>query len=78
MPARYVLAITEEIGQDQANDLTRIGLVKAGIPEDEVVKEFVLDARIFHEYGLALAGAYALAEGVDCVMWQKDRRYAWI
>ena len=75
VPARYVLAITEEIGQDQANDLTRIGLVKAGIPEDEVVKEFVLDARIFHEYGLALAGAYALAEGVDCVMWQKDRRY---
>lgn len=77
VPARYVLAITEEIGQDQANDLTRIGLVHAGAPEDEVVKELVLDARIFHEHGLALAGAYALAEGVDCVMWQKNRRYAW-
>lgn len=77
VPARYVLVITEEIGQDQANDLTRIGLVHAGAPEDEVVKELVLDARIFHEHGLALAGAYALAEGVDCVMWQKDKRYAW-
>lgn len=78
VPARYVLVVTEEIGQDQANDLTRIGLVQAGTPDDLVVKEFVLDARVFHEYGLALAGAYALAEGVDCVMWQKDRRYAWI
>jgi len=77
VPARYVLVITEEIGQDQANDLTKIGLVHAGAPEDEVIKELVLDARIFHEHGLALAGAYALAEGVDCVMWQKDRRYAW-
>lgn len=46
-------------------------------PEDEVVKELVLDARIFREYGLALAGAYALAEGVDCAMWQKEKRYAW-
>lgn len=77
VPARYVLVITEEIGQDQANDLTRIGLVHAGSQEDEVVKELVLDARIFHEYGLALAGAYALAEGVDCVMWLKDKSYAW-
>lgn len=77
VPARYVLVITEEIGQDNANDLTRIGLVHAGAWEDEVVKELVLDARIFHEYGLALAGAYALREGVDCVLWQKDKRYAW-
>jgi len=77
VPTRYVLVITEEIGKDQANDLTRIGLVHAGFPEDEVVKELALDARIFHEHGLALAGAYALAEGVDYVMWQKDTRYAW-
>ncbi|KRD79722.1 hypothetical protein [Lysobacter sp. Root983] len=77
VPTRYVLVITEEIGQDQANDLTRIGVVHAGIPEDEVVKELVLDTRISHEHGLALAGAYALAEGVDYVMWQKDARYAW-
>jgi hypothetical protein len=77
VPARYVLVITEEIGQDQGNDLSRIGLMHAGASEDEVVKELVLDARISHEYGLALAGAYALAEGVDCVMWQKDKRYAW-
>jgi hypothetical protein len=36
------------------------------------------EARIFHEHGLALAGAYALVEGVDCVMWQMDLRDAWI
>jgi hypothetical protein len=78
VPAVYVLVITEEIGQDRGNDLTRIGLVQAGVPDDVVVKEFLLDARIFHEHGLALAGAYALAEGLDCVMWQKDLSYAWI
>jgi hypothetical protein len=78
VPSRYVLVITEEIGQDRGNDLTRIGLVQAGAPDDMVVKELLLDARIFHEHGLALAGAYALIEGVECVMWQKDLRYAWI
>jgi len=77
VPASYVLVITEEIGQDRGNDLTRIGLVQAGVPDDVVVKELLLDARIFHEHGLALAGAYALAEGLDCVMWQKELRYAW-
>lgn len=77
VPGRYVFVITEEIGQNKANDLTRIGLVHADGREDVVVKELVPDARIYHEYGLALAGAYALAEGVDCVMWQKDKRYAW-
>ena len=76
-PSRYVLVITEEIGQDRSNDLTKIGLVQASGPEDLVVKELVRDARIFHEHGLALAGAYALAEGVDCLMWQKDMHYTW-
>lgn len=78
VPARYVLVITEEIGQDRGNDLTSIGVVQAGSQDDVVVKELLHDARIFHEHGLALAGAYALAEGVECVMWQKDLRYAWI
>lgn len=77
VPARYVLVITEEIGQDRGNDLTRIGVVHAEAKGEFVVKELLLDARIFHEYGLALACAYAVAEGIDCVLWQKDSRYAW-
>lgn len=77
VPSRYVLVITEEIGQDQTNDLIRIGLVQAGVPDDLVVRELLPSTRTFHEHGLALAGAYALSEGVDCVMWQKDKRYAW-
>lgn len=64
--------------QDRCNDLTRIGLVQAEVEDDVIVKELLLDARIFHEHGLALAGAHALAKGLDCVMWQKDLRYAWI
>ena len=78
MPARYVLVVTDEIGQDRNNDLTRIALAEAGNPEDLIAKEFLLDARIFHEHGLALACAYAFAEGVDCVLWQRNLRYAWV
>jgi len=77
LPSRYVLVITEEIGQDQANDLIRIGLVQAGVPDDLVVRELLPSTRTYHEHGLALAGVYALSEGVDCVMWQKDKRYSW-
>lgn len=77
LPSRYVLVITEEIGQDRSNDLTRIGVIHSSLHEDLVAKELVLDARIFHEHGLALAGAYALADGVDCLMWEKNLRYAW-
>lgn len=75
--SRYILVITEEIGQDHGNDLTRIALAAAALPEDLVLSELVVDARIFHEHGLVLACAYALAEGVECVLWQKDSRYAW-
>lgn len=77
VPSRYVLVITEEIGQDQANDLIRIGLVQAGVPDDLVARELLPSTRTFHEHGLALAGAYALSEGVGCVMWQMDKRYSW-
>jgi hypothetical protein len=49
VPAHYVLVITEEIGQDRGNDLTRICLVHAGVPNDMVAKELLLDARIFHD-----------------------------
>lgn len=77
VPRRYVLVITEEIGQVQTNDLIRIGLVEAGVPDDLLIRELLPSTRTFHEHGLALAGAYALSEGVDCVMWQKDKRYSW-
>lgn len=77
VPSRYILVVTEEIGQDHGNDLTRIALASAALPVDLILSELVMDARIFHEHGLVLACAYALAEGAECVLWQKDSRYAW-
>jgi hypothetical protein len=51
LPSRYVLVITEEIGQDRANDVSHIAL--------------------------AVACAHAVAKDIECVLWQKDQRYAW-
>jgi hypothetical protein len=78
VPSRYILAVTEEIGQDRANDLSHIAAIIEMPNADPAIRELVTDARIFHEYALALACAYAVAEGVECVLWQKELRYAWV
>ena len=78
MPSRYILSVTEEIGQDRANDLSHIAAIRE-IPNSEpAVCALITDARIFHDHALVLACAHALAEGVDCVLWQKELRYAWV
>lgn len=77
-PSRYVLAITEEIGQDRANDISHILMVREVPFSDRIVHEVVVNAPIFHEYAVALASAYALAEGIEFVLWQKDLTYAWV
>lgn len=78
IPSRYVLAVTEEIGQDRANDISHIILIREVPHGDPIAKELVVNARLFHEHAIALAAAYAVAEGVDCVLWQKDLKYAWV
>jgi hypothetical protein len=77
MPSRYVLAVTEEIGQDRANDLSHIAAIREMPNYDPAIRELVRDARIFHEYALVLACAHAVAENIECVLWQKELRYAW-
>jgi hypothetical protein len=78
VPSLYVLAVTEEIGQDRANDLSHIAAIREMPNSDPAVRALVTDARIFHEYALAVACAYAIAEDIGCVLWQKDLRYAWV
>lgn len=78
VPPRYILAITEEIGQDLANDISHIYLLRERVNSDPIVDQLVVNARLFHEHAVALASAYAIAENVDCVLWQKDLRYAWV
>ncbi len=76
MPSRYVLVQTEEIGQDRANDISHISIVNLAIAPPHDAREVVRNERIFHEHAVALASAYAVAEGIECVLWQKDGRYA--
>jgi hypothetical protein len=78
LPSRYVLAVTEEIGQDRANDLSHIVSVKEFPGAEPVERVLVTDLRIFHEHAIALAAAYALAEGTGHVLWNKNLEYAWV
>lgn len=74
----YVLALTEEIGQDCGNDVSHIALVRERPDGDPIIRPLVENLRIFHEHALALAAAYALSRGVGAVQWQKNRQYSWV
>ena len=69
LPSRYILAVTDEIGQDKANDLSHIAKVRQRVDGKPRIKPIVEDLRIFHEHAIALASAYAVAEGLEAVMW---------
>ncbi|MCG3123157.1 MAG: hypothetical protein GIKADHBN_01566 [Phycisphaerales bacterium] len=77
IPNRYILAITECIGQDEANDISHLAVIHEQPHGEPWVREIVRDIRMFHMHALALAAAYALVEGIDAVLYQKDLRYAW-
>ncbi|WP_109355838.1 hypothetical protein [Sphingorhabdus sp. EL138] len=73
----YILAVTEEIGQDCENDVSDIAVVRERPHGEPIIRPLVEDARIFHEHAVALAAAYALSQGVGAVLWQKERSYCW-
>jgi len=76
-PPRSILAITMEIGQDKANDLSHILETAISVDGKIVIEPIAKDLRIFHEHAVALAGAYAVAKDLDSVLWIRDRRYGW-
>ena len=78
VPSRYILVVTEEIGQDRANDVSHIAVVSETPSSAQVVDELIVDARIFHEHAVAVASAHAVSLGIEDVLWEKDLRYAWI
>jgi len=72
----HVLLITTEIGQDMANDLSSIYLVREterGTSRIPIVE----NQRIFWEHGIALAAAYALKNDIDHLLYERDRSYVW-
>ena len=78
VPVRYILAVTNVIGQDRANDFSDIIIVHE-LPDGKTLsREILKNARIIHEHAVALAASYALRERVDVVMWSKDLKYAWV
>lgn len=78
IPSCYVLAITDEIGMDKANDVSRIAKVREFIDGNREIIPLAEDLRVFHEHAVALASAYAVDLGYDAVMWSRDMRYAWV
>jgi hypothetical protein len=77
LPRRYMLLITEEIGQDLAFDVSHLAEVFTRPDGKDAYEEVWEDRSIFFEHALAVAAAEAIARGLDCVYWQKDLRYAW-
>lgn len=77
IPSAYVLAVTQEVGQDRANDVSDIAAVRERATEGPIVRPLAENLRIFHEHAVGLAAAYALREGLDVVLWNHDRRHGW-
>lgn len=76
-PSRFVLAHTEIIGKDKANDVSHICIVNEMLVGNAKHRMLVENARIPHEHAIALAAAYAVREKIGCVMWSIDTKYAW-
>jgi hypothetical protein len=76
LPASYVLAVTEEIGQDRANDVSHIELINENNNKRRV-RPLMVNQRMFHEHAVIKATAIAIALGIDIVLWEKDLTYGW-
>lgn len=77
LPSRFVLAWTEEIGQDEANDVSQVLLVEQTPNSDPRTIFLVRHARIFHLHACTLGAAYAVKHGVSALLRKKDMTYAW-
>lgn len=77
IPSKFVLAVTELIGQDQANDVSHIFLIEPGLGEESRVTTLVRNARIIFQHAGTLGASYAVKLGVTSLRWKMDKTYAW-
>lgn len=77
IPPRFILAETEMIGRDKANDVSHIWLFEQAIGSPSRAAPLAENLRIFHEHACYLGAAYAIKHGVTALYWRKDKRYAW-
>jgi hypothetical protein len=73
----YILLNCIEIGIDKANDVTYIEHIKE-FPGLESKKSIIGGERIKFEYAVALASAYCIKVGADCVYYLRDETYKWV
>ncbi len=72
----YIYLIVQEIGQDRANDMCSVYHVSE-VPGHEFQRPIFENEKLFLEYGLPVASAYAIKLGIDSVLYAIDRKYAW-
>lgn len=77
LPRRYMLLVTEVIGQDMAFDISHLAEVCTLSNGQDQIDEVWANKSVFFEHGLAIAAVEGLVRGVDCIYWQKDDTYAW-
>jgi len=72
----HIFLVTEEIGQDKAFDISSIYYINEtpGFERDDII---IANERLFFEYALALASAYAVRMGLEAVVYEKNEKYAW-
>jgi hypothetical protein len=72
----YILVEIHEIGRDKKNDFCQIFEIKT--INGEVFKSLIVEyLRAFEEYAIAIASAYCLKYSLDCVLYQKNKKYSW-
>jgi hypothetical protein len=70
MPSRYIFVKTVEVGQDLVYDTASIEIV------DELLGtrcSLLRHERIFYEYALPVAAAYALRYGIDIIFYEREQ-----
>ena len=77
LPRRYLFLVTEVFGQDMAHDTSHLGEIWTDQVGKDHVQEIWAYRRMFFEHALAAAAAEALSRGVEVVLWEKERTYAW-
>ena len=76
--ARYIHLVTEEIGQNMANDLSSISAVRLIPGTAPRKREILQNRRIPFQHALTIAASYALASGIDVVYFERLRTHAWV
>ncbi|MFZ2727696.1 MAG: hypothetical protein WAX77_15700 [Methylococcaceae bacterium] len=73
---KFIYFEINEIGKDKNNDLASIYMIHS-INGTEVIDIIFENQRIFFEYAICLASAYAIKNKVDIIMYWIDKKYCW-